>query len=201
VIGCLSAFTRTTSASNIQLLRRYWCHVTSTFHVKLAKEPLVSAIISCIPGVASRLFTYSIRYVETLLLVVPTTCCRLEQRTLSTFPVQHAMPPQSLAFILQARQEVDSALKRLKLDNVSERKRKKVDERNHTASSFSASSKKVALIRAPNAAQAAACIVYIYICVMYHIYIYICRMNSTQDIYMCYVSDVFCLSAYFYRCG
>jgi hypothetical protein len=188
VIGCLSAFTRTTSASNIQLLRRYWCHVTSTFHVILAKEPLVSAIISCIPGVASRLFTYSIRYVETLLLVVPTTCCRLEQRTLSTFPVQHAMPPQSLASLLQARQEVDSALKRLKLDNVSKRKRKKVEERNHTASSFSASSKKVALIRAPNAAQAAACIIYIYIyiymCHVSYIYIYICRMKSTQYIYI-----------------
>ena len=56
------------------------------------------------------------------------------------------MPPQSLASLLQARQEVDSALKRLKLDNVSKRKRKKVEERNHTASSFSASSKKVALI-------------------------------------------------------
>ncbi len=56
------------------------------------------------------------------------------------------MPPQSLSCLLQSRQEVDSALKRLKLDNVSERKRKKVEERNHTASSFSASSKKVALI-------------------------------------------------------
>ena len=66
------------------------------------------------------------------------------------------MHTQSLASLLQARQEVDSAVKRLKLDNVSERKRKKVEERNHTASSFSASSKKVALIRAPNAAQAAA---------------------------------------------
>ena len=56
------------------------------------------------------------------------------------------MPPESLASLLQARQEVNSALKRLKLDNVAERERKKVEERNHTASSFSASSKKVALI-------------------------------------------------------
>jgi hypothetical protein len=56
------------------------------------------------------------------------------------------MPPESLASLLQARQEVNSALKSLKLVNVAERKRKKVEERNHTASSFSASSKKVALI-------------------------------------------------------
>jgi hypothetical protein len=56
------------------------------------------------------------------------------------------MPRQSLASLLQARQEVDSALKRLKLDNASERKRKMVEERNHTSTSFSASNKKVALI-------------------------------------------------------
>jgi hypothetical protein len=56
------------------------------------------------------------------------------------------MPPESLASLLQARQEANSALKRLKFDNVAERKRNKVEERNHTASSFSPSSKKVALI-------------------------------------------------------
>ena len=41
---------------------------------------------------------------------------------------------------------MNSALESLKLVNVAERKRKKVEERNHTASSFSASSNTVALI-------------------------------------------------------
>ena len=56
------------------------------------------------------------------------------------------MPPESVASLLQARQEVNSALKSLKLVKVAERKRKKVEERKNTESSFSASSKKVALI-------------------------------------------------------
>jgi hypothetical protein len=91
VIVCLSAFTRTTSASSMQLLRRYCCHVTSTSHVKLAKEPLVSAIISCIPRVVSRLFTYSIRYVETLLLVVPIHV--LSARTARPFHLSQSSTP------------------------------------------------------------------------------------------------------------
>jgi hypothetical protein len=56
------------------------------------------------------------------------------------------MPPKSLASLLLARQEVNSALKSLQLVQVAERKRKKDEERRHTASTFSASTKKVALI-------------------------------------------------------
>jgi hypothetical protein len=56
------------------------------------------------------------------------------------------MPPKSLASLLLARQEVNSALKSLQLVQVAERKRKKDEERRHTASTFSASTRKVALI-------------------------------------------------------
>jgi hypothetical protein len=106
----------------------------------------VSALLRSLPGVASSLFTYSIRYGRLSHLVV--SIYMLSARTAHPFhfPFRHAMPPQSLASLLLARQEVDSALKRLKLDSVAERKRKKVEEGKDTASNFSASSKKVALI-------------------------------------------------------
>jgi hypothetical protein len=51
-----------------------------------------------------------------------------------------------LASLLEARQEVDSAIKRLKHDGASERKRKMLEERKPTSTSFSPSNKKVALI-------------------------------------------------------
>ena len=56
------------------------------------------------------------------------------------------MPPRSLASLLEARQEVDSAIKRLKHAGAAKRKRKMREERKHTATSFSASNKIVALI-------------------------------------------------------
>jgi hypothetical protein len=56
------------------------------------------------------------------------------------------MPPRSLASLLEARQEVDSAIKRLKHDGASERKRKMLEERKPTSTSFSPSNKRVVLI-------------------------------------------------------